>query len=158
MTFDPSDPTSPEPQLPERLRGDLRAAFGAGPVIPDGFDDRVRAAAARGRSTRMLIRFRRWIPASAAALAACLLLSVWAVAPRFRAPPALERQSAKLSPAEDLNGDGRVDILDAFRLAHRIDRHESLEPRWDFTGDGHIDRRDVDRVAAAAVRLIREDL
>ncbi|HSV99962.1 MAG TPA: dockerin type I domain-containing protein [Sedimentisphaerales bacterium] len=53
----------------------------------------------------------------------------------------------------DLDGNGRVDILDAFRLAKGIESRGPTTAEWDVNGDGRIDRDDVDDVAFAAVRL-----
>ena len=60
----------------------------------------------------------------------------------------------------DIDRSGRVDILDALKLARHIesaDRGEtSLSLRgqgWDINGDGVVNRNDVDLVAYAAVRL-----
>ena len=55
----------------------------------------------------------------------------------------------------DIDRNGRVDILDAFKLARHIESAESTEARWDINGDGMIDRKDVDSIAFAAVRLDR---
>lgn len=55
----------------------------------------------------------------------------------------------------DIDRNGRVDILDAFKLARLIESAESTEARWDINGDGMVDRKDVDSVAFDAVRLDR---
>ncbi len=55
--------------------------------------------------------------------------------------------------AVDIDRNGRVDILDAFKLARQIESAGKTEESWDFNGDGLIDRGDVDFVASAAVRL-----
>jgi hypothetical protein len=54
---------------------------------------------------------------------------------------------------EDLNGDGKVDILDAFMLAKKLQGAPSSDSRFDVNGDGVIDRRDVETIAAHAVSL-----
>ncbi|HWL92171.1 MAG TPA: dockerin type I domain-containing protein, partial [Phycisphaerae bacterium] len=54
---------------------------------------------------------------------------------------------------EDVDGSGRVDILDAFVLARRIDGGAGVSESFDLTGDGQVNRFDVDAVAMAAVRL-----
>ncbi len=54
---------------------------------------------------------------------------------------------------EDLNGDGKVDILDAFMLAKKLQGTPSSDRRLDVNGDGVIDRRDVETIAARAVNL-----
>ena len=56
---------------------------------------------------------------------------------------------------KDIDGDGRIDIRDAFMLARQIERG-GRRPAWDFNGDGVVDRADVDLVAMAAVRLGEE--
>jgi hypothetical protein len=53
----------------------------------------------------------------------------------------------------DLDGSGRVTILDAFRLARQVEAHGPVDKRWDLNGDGRVDQADVDLVACAAVRL-----
>ena len=54
---------------------------------------------------------------------------------------------------EDIDGNGRVDILDAFTLARHLDSTAALQSRWDVSGDGRVDGADVDAIAMAAVRL-----
>jgi len=54
---------------------------------------------------------------------------------------------------EDLNGDGKVDILDAFMLAKKLQGAPSSDLQLDVNGDGVIDRRDVESIAAHAVSL-----
>ncbi len=70
--------------------------------------------------------------------------------------------------AVDIDENGRVDILDAFKLARHIESADrtktNLSPvsstgqalrkqEWDINGDGLVDRNDVDLVALSAVRL-----
>lgn len=54
---------------------------------------------------------------------------------------------------EDLNGDGVVDMLDAFALARELQLTPASHPRLDLNGDGVVDERDVRILAAQAVRL-----
>ena len=54
---------------------------------------------------------------------------------------------------EDLNGDGVVDMLDAFALARDLQHNPASHPRLDLNGDGVVDQRDVQALAARAVRL-----
>ncbi len=82
-----------------------------------------------------------------AAMAACLALAVW-LGERFSTPT-----RARPFAREDINRDGRVDILDAFALSRRIETGGTLDPRWDINGDGRVDRADVDAIAARAVNL-----
>jgi hypothetical protein len=55
--------------------------------------------------------------------------------------------------AIDIDRNGRVDILDAFKLARYVESAEVAGKEWDFNGDGLVDSNDVDLVASAAVRL-----
>ena len=70
--------------------------------------------------------------------------------------------------AVDIDRNGRVDILDAFKLARYVESADltdkSLSPvsstgqalrkqGWDINEDGVVNRKDVDLVALAAVRL-----
>ncbi len=70
--------------------------------------------------------------------------------------PAPAQRVARVSPAgpDDLNGDGRVDIVDAYLMARSLERGRS-ERAWDSNRDGKVDRSEVDRIAFAAVSLHR---
>lgn len=53
---------------------------------------------------------------------------------------------------EDLNRDGRVDILDAFQLARETQAGATLTAA-DLNHDGIVDRRDAELIATHAVQL-----
>jgi hypothetical protein len=53
----------------------------------------------------------------------------------------------------DIDNNGRVDILDAFTLARRIESEDYAEFQSDINNDGMVNRDDVDEIAMAAVRL-----
>ena len=55
--------------------------------------------------------------------------------------------------AVDIDRNGRVDILDALKLARYVESAKSTEKKWDVNGDGFVNSIDVDLVASAAVRL-----
>jgi hypothetical protein len=56
--------------------------------------------------------------------------------------------------SQDINGDGRVDILDAMALARLLERKPpALSPALDQNGDHRVDQADVAALANAAVRL-----
>ncbi len=55
--------------------------------------------------------------------------------------------------AVDIDRNGRVDILDAFKLARYVESTEGTGKKWDINGDGLVNSNDVDLVASAAVRL-----
>jgi len=154
---DESSTPSPGEGGLERLRDDLRFLYRRTPPVPPEID---RAILAQGPPQgtqslgRRIIRLR-----TAAAVAAALLLAatgVWLV-PQLRTPRAPE-DSGKVAgrTAEsslDFDGSKRVDILDAFWLARKIEEKGPMDPRWDLNGDGVVNQADVDIVAQAAVRV-----
>ncbi len=145
------DPQSSE-ELPDVLQGALRR-LGPNPA-PHGLDRAVLAAAGAVLARERARRRRRitWlaVPLGAAAAAVLLVLA--------RRQPLAERSSAhgvapgQVVQAEDLDRNGRVDILDAFQLARELEGGRTLAHR-DFSGDGRVDRADVERLAQLAVRV-----
>lgn len=94
---------------------------------------RVRLAELRPKPARSMPW--RWLPLAAAAAA----LVVWV---------SLNSQRV----AGDLDGDGQVNVLDAFQLARALrdgDSHSAV----DSTGDGQVGRADVLRLMQQAVEL-----
>jgi len=67
--------------------------------------------------------------------------------------PTSSRSLSEEARAVDIDENGRVDILDAFKLARYVESAERTEKKWDINGDGIINSNDVDLVALAAVRL-----
>jgi hypothetical protein len=134
-----------DPQLPPRLvqaltdlhRVEVPATIDASVLL------RGRATLARARRQRRLLQ---WAGA-AASLAAMIAVAVMIL--HDRRPP---RTTSTVALREDLDGNGRVDILDAFWLARRIGK-EPLQQVWDVNGDGKVDQQDVDAIAADAVRV-----
>lgn len=143
---------------PEGLVDGLRLLYGHTPSVPSAVDDAVLRAAGRRLTRHRPTLALRW-----AAVCACPLLIVAAlvvvvsyVAPRVRPEPlaaAVRDVAPVVSAREDLNADGRVDILDAFLLAKRVDGGSEPTPTHDLNADGRVDRLDVDLIAMAAVRL-----
>jgi len=68
---------------------------------------------------------------------------------RLGASPATSQRSA-----DDINSDGRIDVLDAYLVALAADRGDDIAA-LDRNGDGLVDRRDAERIAMAAVTLRR---
>lgn len=161
------------------LAEDLKGLYGPDLSVP-GEVDRAVLDRARRRLTRRARRLswprwaRRWRVAGAAA--AVIIFAV-VLETQFSGPskqesksdqhfsaPLAERKSksdqfvsttlaAKARLATDIDENGRVDILDAFKLARHIESAEVREAKWDINGDGQVNRDDVDVVAFAAVRL-----
>jgi hypothetical protein len=130
---------------PARLVRDLQALYTSGRV-PAGVDQAVLARSRRSLAARRRKRFLvlRALPAAAAAG-----LVIWL---------ALERRThvGTAVAAADVDGSGRVDIVDAYVLALRIEERPvdpSERARWDLNEDGALDRLDVDAVASAAVKV-----
>lgn len=97
--------------VPEALTRGLRGAFGAVPSVPPGFDERILAAArfrlAR-RSSHRLLALR--LSAGAGIAAAVALSTVIWFAP-------VSSSALPVASADDINRDGRIDVLDAMALA-----------------------------------------
>ena len=75
----------------------------------------------------------RWVPWVAAAAAVLLTMVVW--------------------PWSDAPRAARFDVVDALRLAARLERGDMVESRWDLNRDGRVDGGDVDRILNLAVSL-----
>jgi hypothetical protein len=136
---EPDDDLDPRP--PHALQRDLRRLFGTQVRIPDAVDARLFAMARRRRLRPVWLR-----PVLIAAAALLVALPLWFAWPRQTAAPA---QVAR----EDFDGDGRVDVLDAYRLALALQRGQSVPSTFDLDGDGRVGAGDVDRIAARAVRI-----
>ena len=68
--------------------------------------------------------------------------------------PSGSTQVSKREPA-DLDGNGAVDILDAFALARSFDAAGKTRFKIDINGDGACDQADVDAIALRAVSVNR---
>jgi hypothetical protein len=148
-----------ETDAPRGLRDGLRALYGAAPDVPDELDRAILSEARRRLPRWRLITLRRLMPLAAAA---AVLVVAGVALVRMQGPRAPEaaraavaRRAVETPPAamEDIDGDGRVDILDAFALARRVESGREPSRRHDLNRDGRVDRADVELVAAAAVRL-----
>ena len=145
------NPNLDDPILPEQLARALREQFGQVMPVPRDVDDSILADARAGYSRRM--RFRRttlWMGAIGTAAAAAVVLAVWVNRPDTT--PTTPRPVVAQAPG-DIDGSGRVDILDAYILATRVERERNPRSEWDLNRDGKVDRTDVEQIATAAVRL-----
>jgi len=136
----------------DRLRQDLRGLFEPPGAVPARVDkiilDQARRRLAKPR--RLIIRLR-WA-AGIAATAAVVTIGVILYQGPNHQSLIINHQSVAEGRA-DVDGNGRVDILDAFQLARRVEARGPVAPQWDLNGDGRVDKDDVDLVARAAVRL-----
>jgi hypothetical protein len=131
-----------------KFADDLGKLFEPQGSVPADIDRAVAEAARRhlARPVRKLWWLKWTVPATAAA--AIILACVWWLAPTDGPQPA-----QPIAVAEDVDGNGTVNILDALVLAKRIEAATASESQWDLNRDGLVDRQDVDVIAMAAVRL-----
>jgi hypothetical protein len=136
-------------EAPPRLVAALKAGAERTVFVPPAVD---RAILEAGRAQlnpekkAALSGWRRWAfwPALVGACAIVALIV------RVLMPPAHFAR-------EDLNHDGKVDILDSFALARELKTGRALPAKFDVNGDGVIDERDVTSIAAHAVALGKDD-
>ena len=144
-------------RAPKRLVDELGALFRVDVHVPPEVDDRLlNIARRRIVHRRPHVRVLRWAGMAAAAAAAAVLIVVMVGAPDGRSPLVMEpyRVAGVDGQGQDLDGNGRVDILDAFKLARCIEAADQpMCNKWDMNGDGAVDRGDVDVIAMAAVSL-----
>jgi len=163
-------PDSPEDQLPQEVVAELKQRNGPKIAVPDALDKAVLSDAARhlsgiSRPTTIKTGGRRWtwVAASMGTLAAAVLL--FAVYPRMQneVPPGNGAYFAEAADSvqagdivavtDDVDGNGQVNILDAFALARTIRAGRPLRSEWDRNGDGLTNQSDVDLIAFNAVML-----
>jgi len=142
-------------RIPSKLSADLNALFEPQAGVPSEVDRAVMDRANKHLATLQSGKGRRlrvhwgWRIAAAAAV----IIFAFSLDLTKQTGPITDRYSLSKTQATDIDRNGRVDILDAFKLARHIESAGRTETEWDFNGDGLIDRNDVDVVAIAAVRL-----
>lgn len=123
------------------------------PEVPQAVEERIlleaRRAADRTRKRRTSMRRLRLAAAAAGILLALGIARPW----RYLANDRPHRYARSAVCAADIDGNGAVDILDAFTLARHLESRKPTKPVWDLNGDGLVDYADVDAVAAAAVAI-----
>lgn len=132
---------------PPKLVGALKRIAPQSLFVPPSVDAAVLNAARKhlaGTRMKERRRFRPWLLWPAAA-SACVMLAL--LAHTLLKPPRPD------FAREDLNRDGRVDILDAFYLARELQAGTPPPTALDLNGDGIVDRRDAEIIAALAVKL-----
>jgi hypothetical protein len=102
------------------------------------------------------------------AAAAAVIIFAFSLNLTQKPGPRTSRTVLVKAQAVDIDENGRVDILDAFKLARYVESADntgkSFSPvsstgqalrkqEWDINGDGLVNRSDVDLVALSAVRL-----
>jgi predicted anti-sigma-YlaC factor YlaD len=147
----------------ERLARDQQAVDGAFEA-PAPFEDematlaldhaaRVRiklAAVAPEPGRRHVSRVAPWAAAAAAIVIVAVAGAMWRAGFGPSSPAA--KSPAAITRIDDVNRDGRVDVLDAFAIARAVEAGDGSSS-WDVNRDGAVDEGDVDAVALAAVSL-----
>jgi len=110
------------------------------------------------------VRRWRYIVAVTGSVCAALLIFVVTRPTSIEQPvqqaSAIPRQADMASKTpfrnpKDIDADGKVDILDAYAMARRLQSNDfdgSLS-EWDFNSDGQLDEEDIQMVAFEAVML-----
>lgn len=167
-----NDPSQSEPEdefiVPARLSEALAELDRAEVPVPPARDEAIlrlarehlaafRCAAAEAKAAPIVPRSISWLHWLGLRLRTRRRMAAWSGALAALALGGL-LASLMLSPgarevAGDLNGDGRVDVLDALVLARRVERGESLQTAFDFNRDGVVDGGDARQLAAQAVAL-----
>jgi hypothetical protein len=135
-------------EAPARLVAALKDGATRKVFVPRTIDDAILKAARaqlQPAPKASVFRWPRWLlwPALVGTCAAIALVA------RLLAPTQFAR--------EDLNRDGRIDILDSFALARELKNGGSLPAYRDVNGDGVVDERDVTSLASRAVALGKDN-
>ena len=135
-------------KAPPRLVEAFRRASSERIFVPPTIDETIFKAAERHLSPGpRRVRQVWWWKSLATALA--LLAALVLVTDQWR------RSASSQFSREDINHDGKIDILDAFELARQVRQGSSADKRLDLNGDGVVDEKDVATIAAHAVKLER---
>ena len=147
---------NPDLEVSSKLTEDLQRLFKPQLSVPPEVDravqDRVNRHFARRRFTGARRRFR-WVALWKVAAAAAVVIFAFSLDLHNTSKrPAVDLAVTSAGVA-DFDRNGRVDILDAFKLARRIELASSSATDLDINGDGLANYDDVDTVALAAVSL-----
>jgi hypothetical protein len=141
-------------EAPPELVSALQRLPKAPVFIPPTVDETILRAAHRQLSRSRAPWFRGF-PAVRWAVGMAVMVVLLAIAPRFL--PRADLGPVPTVVQEDLNQDGRVDILDAFALARELQTGAHPRPHLDVNRDGVVDERDVAMLSARAVSVERGD-
>jgi len=147
-----------DPELPRELTTALRELYAPPLTVPVATDEAILHDARAGFVRRL--RFRTLVRAAGAVsgIAAAIVLFVFVKRHHWdaRTQPSVVTTGTEVRVG-DADRSGRVDMLDAFVLAKKIDSGAAAPSPargWeDVNADGVLDKRDVDQVAALAVSL-----
>jgi hypothetical protein len=125
------------------LEQDLKRLYQTPGHIPTAMDQTILNMAETQLTAQRPVRLYRVLSAAAAVLV--VGISLVFLSPLLQPKPLL---------AEDLDQNGRVNILDALHLARQLPVDTQSHPQWDFNSDGSITQADIDHIAHSAVRLV----
>ena len=137
---------APEPIVPARLGEALRQLQAPNVSVPARVDEAILAQARlhlREIAAPAVVPYPGWLAAAAAILAGLGLTFLFS-----RTGP-----EGPTFAREDVDRNGRVDMLDAFALARKLQAGAVSDRTFDLNGDGVIDQRDIDSIAAQAVKI-----
>jgi hypothetical protein len=136
---------------PPALKTGLADLFGSTPAISRSLDDQILHAARQQSIRRNRMRWTiRYAIGSLAAAAAVILI---AIKTTHRDQPIIGNPQPAVATSQDVNHDGKLDMLDAFLMARKVAANDPFSKDWDFNHDGTVDTKDVDVVAFSAVKL-----
>lgn len=146
-TNDNKNEDSGEFEVGDNFAKDLKSAYDPKRNVPADFDRAIMNEARKHLSkNHSRLRFARWAVSAAAAA-----VVVFAFVHNYDGVRNVDSPGVAVA-IEDIDHNGRVDILDAFVLARRIQAGK-VDQKWDVNADGVVNGKDVDAVAASAVRL-----
>ncbi len=139
--------------LSDKFAEDIKNLYSAsGPVPPEIDMAILNKASQKFIRPRRGVRLLRWIGPAAAA--AAIILFVYISKDEFEVKKYKAAQmEVSASASTDFDHNGRVDILDAFKLAKLIQSEKSVDKKWDINSDGFVNEGDVDNIALVAVSL-----
>ncbi len=142
-------------RVSSRFSTDLDALFKPQLSVPPEVDRAILDRAARHFAGQEPAKRRRlrWVGLWRVAAAAAVVILAFSLNLTEKPAPTTHRPGLAKAQVVDIDRNGRLDILDAFKLARQIELADGAEAILDINGDGLVNRDDVDIVALAAVSL-----
>lgn len=138
------------PKLSEDLNTLFKPQFSVPPELDRAIMDQAnRRLVQRHWRHRIFHHISIWRIAAAAAV----IIFAFSLNLTQKPGPSTSRSVLVGAQAVDIDRNGRVDILDAFKLARHIESANRTDKKWDINEDGVVNGKDVDLVASAAVSL-----
>lgn len=148
-------------KIPEKLREDIKGIYKSSAKVPPEVDravlDRACEHFAKPEFSKTKQRRIRWTVLWKIAAAAAVIIFAFSLDltlnQKVQEQPVMHAIAIQEGGNFDIDNNGKVDILDAFALARRIESVNYTETQFDMNNDGLINRDDVDEIAKAAVSL-----